>query len=69
LYTLDLTHKHIKELDIVAVRRPLCASDCRLNVFTHSGGKLIYDRERDTVEEMTLAEVCKLLGKNIKIVK
>ena len=30
---------------------------------------IVYDRNRDEVEEMTLEEVCKALGKNIKIVK
>ena len=29
----------------------------------------IFDRKRDEVEEMTLEEICKALGKNIKIVK
>lgn len=36
------------------------------------GAALIYDREKvekEKVEEMTLEEICKALGKNIKIVK
>lgn len=30
---------------------------------------IVYDRKRDEAEEMTLEEICKALGKNIKIVK
>lgn len=30
--------------------------------------KIIYQKDREVVEEMTMEEVCKLLGKNIKIV-
>ena len=53
--------------DIMAVRRPNEPSDCRFNAFEHKLGTLVYEREE--VEEMTLAEVCKLLGKNIKIIQ
>ena len=48
---------------------------CR-NVHTFDGAKsangdrIVYDREKiETVEEMTLEQVCKALGKNIKIIK
>ena len=65
----DLTDGDNKEFDIIAVRRPIKKSQCQFDAFKYKLGTLIYDRERDTVEEMTLAEVCKLLGKNIKIIK
>lgn len=55
------------EWDIMKVRRPKKNSDCCLNAFKYDFGTLIYERKE--VEEMTLAEVCKLLGKEIKIIK
>lgn len=54
--------------DIVAVRRPLDKEDCQFNAFDNNCGILKYERT-DEIEEMTLAEVCKALGKNIKIIK
>lgn len=56
-----------KDWDIVAVRRPECPRDCSLEAFDKKLGKLVYERKE--VEEMTLEEVCKALGKEIKIVK
>ena len=53
--------------DVVAVRRPNTQGACQFGAFKKQFGTLVYEREE--VEEMTLAEVCKLLGKNIKIVK
>ena len=53
--------------DIVAVRRPNEPCDCRPNAFDTKQGTLVYERKE--VEEMTLEEVCKALGKEIKIVK
>lgn len=53
--------------DIVAVRRPIHKSDCQFNTFEFEAGTIVYERKE--VEEMTLAEVCRLLGKEIKIVK
>lgn len=55
------------DFDIVAVRRPKVDAHCQLNAFEYSRGTLVYERQE--VEEMTLEQVCKLLGKNIKIVK
>lgn len=65
----DLTSNLIvdRDFDIVAVRRPKTKGDCQFEAFQYKWGTLVYEREE--VEEMTLAEVCKLLGKNIKIVK
>ena len=51
--------------DIVAVRRPVKPGDCRFSAFDEKVGELVYDRG----EEMTLEEVCKALGREIKIVK
>lgn len=53
--------------DIVAVRRPNKKGDCQFCAFDCEYGTLVYERKE--VEEMTLSEVCKLLGKEIKIVK
>lgn len=64
----DLTNRGtIDGWDIVAVRRPKYKEDCQFNAFKYELGTLVYERKE--VEEMTLAEVCKLLGKEIKIVK
>ncbi len=68
----DLTYKlccnHlVSEYDIMAVRRPREPGDCQFSAFDKELGELIYERKE--VEEMTLEEVCKLLGKEIKIVK
>ena len=64
----DLTSglKH-DEWDIIEVRRPQNKCDCCFNVMNSKCGTLIYKRKEP--EEMTLAEVCKLLGKEIKIIK
>ena len=67
--TDDLTSIHSTSRDIVAIRRPRYDSDCVFSAFEWEYGTLIYDREREETEEMTLAEVCKLLGKNIKIIQ
>lgn len=53
--------------DIIAIRRPVVKSDCQFIAFEYEFGYLVYERKE--AEEMTLAEVCKLLGKEIKIVK
>ena len=66
----DLTFKlNRPQYDIVAVRRPKEKSDCNFKAFTHEWGTLVYDRNHNEPEEMTLAEVCRLLGKEIKIIK
>lgn len=53
--------------DIVAVRRPESVYHCQFCAFEREYGILVYERKE--VEEMTLAEVCRLLGKEIKIIK
>lgn len=63
----DLTHSYLAGEDIIAVRRPKMPSDCQFSAFKEERGTLVYERKE--VEEMTLAEVCKLLGKEIKIVQ
>lgn len=56
-----------KEWDIMEVRRPKDPSDCKFSAIKFHHGELVYERKE--VEEMTLEEVCKALGKEIKIVK
>lgn len=60
---------YLGKYDIIAVRRPTESCDCCFDAMRGNAprGKLVYERKE--VEEMTLAEVCKLLGKEIKIVK
>lgn len=66
-YHDNLTNRFNSSYDIVAVRRPATRDDFSLNAFKYELGKLVYERKE--VEEMTLEQVCKALGKNIKIVK
>lgn len=68
----DLTYRSRicgDKLDIIEVRRPQVKSQCCFSALKSAKhyGTLVYERKE--VEEMTLAEVCKLLGKEIKIVK
>ena len=64
----DLTWVHKNpDYDVVAVRRPTCPKECTFSAFDSGYGELVYERKE--VEEMTLAEVCKALGKEIKIIK
>lgn len=63
----DLTSRVSEKWDVVAVKRPKDTQACSLQEFKCGRGTIVYEREE--VEEMTLAQVCKLLGKNIKIVK
>ena len=72
-----LDFKHIREdltdsfygekYDIMVVRRPKRNYECSFDAIHHDRGIIVY--ERKAVEEMTLAEVCKLLGKEIKIIQ
>ena len=64
-YNDDLTYVSYSPNDIVAVRRPN-KSFVEFDTFDNCQCTLVYERKE--VEEMTLAEVCKLLGKNIKII-
>ena len=66
----DLTHSAMKEYDIIEVRRPKEKCDCCFDAISscgHRRGTLVYERKE--VEEMTLEQVCRLLGKEIKIIK
>lgn len=67
----DLTDGYYgSEFDVVAVKRPEFFCDYRYDAFDKIPGKLVYERkETEDAEEMTLEEVCKALGKEIKIVK
>lgn len=71
-YNTDLTSTICSELDIIKVARGCnVISDIdHLNANSYIRGKLVFNSlNRDTVEEMTLEEVCDALGKEIKIVK
>lgn len=63
----DLCSSVSKEYDIIAVRRPNAKPHCSFDAFEYEWGTLVYERQE--VEEMTLEQVCKLLGKEIKIIK
>ena len=54
--------------DIIAVRRPKQPYHCQFCAFDEGLGELVYERGDET-EKMTLDEICKALGKEIKIVK
>lgn len=66
----DLTHTGFTgaDFDIVAVRRPMSERECSF-VWPKNEyfGPIVYERNEPI--EMTLEEVCKALGKEIKIVK
>lgn len=66
-FQTDLTHIFNHAFDIAAIRRPIGELACDFNAFECKLGILIY--ERSEPEEMTFTEVCKLLGKEIKIIK
>ena len=63
----DLTDVREVDWDIVAVKRPHKTYESQFDAFELEYGTLVYERKE--VEEMTLEEVCKLLGKEIKIIK
>lgn len=63
----DLSHTDAYDRDIMAVIRPVTIEDMSFDAFEKKLGRLVYERE-ETVE-MTIEEVCKALGKNVKIVK
>lgn len=60
---------YLGKYDIIAVRRPTESCACCFDAMRANAprGALVYERKE--VEEMTLAEICRLLGKEIKIVK
>lgn len=66
IYKLYCNHL-VSEHDIMAVRRPREPGDCQFSAFDEKLGELIYERKE--VKEMTLEEVCKELGREIKIIK
>lgn len=63
----DLTSVVSDDWDIIAVRRLTSPVGIDFRVFEYDRGTLVYERKE--VEEMTLEEVCKALGKEVKIVK
>ena len=67
-YKDDLTSVYgYEQYDVMAVRRPKVKGDCQFDAIKYDWGTLVYERKE--VEEMTLEEICRLLGKEIKIVK
>lgn len=66
--TSSLSSAPDSDWDIIAVRRPKEPYECQFCAFDNLYGELVYER-KDKPEEMTLEEVCKALGKEIKIVK
>ena len=60
---------YLGKYDIVSVRRPNESAACCFDAMRDNAPRGILVYERKEVEEMTLAQVCKLLGKEIKIVK
>ena len=66
-YDYHLLSKTYSHYDIMKVIRPMAVSDICYDAFEKKLGKLVY--ERDETVEMTIEEVCKTLGKNVKIVK
>lgn len=60
-----------REFDIMKVCRDVHCFNAAKDRFNGGIciGNILYDRDRDETEEMTLDEICKALGKNIKIVK
>lgn len=66
----DMLYGPNNNYDIMAIRRPSEYKGCSFygfEKFKKSKTTLVYERKE--VEEMTLEEVCKALGKEIKIVK
>ena len=66
-FSSNLIHNMHEDFDIIAIRRPIKKTDCTFKAFEYKSGILVYERKE--VEEMTLDEICKLLGKEIKIIK
>lgn len=67
MFLEDLSHVQMSAWNIVAVRRPTERHHCQFSAFEKEYGELVYERKGP--EEMTLEEVCKALGKEIKIVE
>lgn len=59
----------LKKLDIMKIYTPLFTNPCNNLDYTFHKDNLTCVWEREEVIEMTLAQVCKELGKNIKIIK
>lgn len=66
-YFENLKSKHVSELDIVAIYEPTGTGTIN-NILDGQYLRLIAERPEE-VREMTLDEICKELGYNVKIVK
>lgn len=66
---LKLKYRGLKEIDSFDIIKVLRPKDCTVLEHNWEYADLIWERKEVKVEEMTLEEVCKALGKEIKIVK
>lgn len=66
---LKLKHRGLKEIDSFDIVKVLRPKDYTVLEHNWEYADLIWEREEVEIEEMTLEEVCKALGKEIKIVK
>lgn len=66
-YDDDFTHSISTGPNIIAVRRVANICDLCYDAFDKKLGRLVWERE-EPVEEMTMDDVCKALGKRVKIV-
>ena len=75
--TYDTTNKHCSKYDIMKIWTQKDMSNLASMLeneehpWTDRFGELIYDRNNPKEEEveMTVAEICQMLGKNVKVVK
>ena len=73
-YDEDMTEMSNPEYDVVKVwtQKGLNSINCMLTtdwLSENRFGHLIWDRSKEEVVDMTLEEVCQVLGKNVRIVK
>ena len=64
--TYRASYRTNEDHDIIQVRRPQEKHECCFGASEGEYGTLVYNREEP--EEMTLEQVCRLLGKKIKII-
>lgn len=65
----DLTACDGYQFDIMKVIRPTKKCHCRFTGTVGNMGKLVYDRERDTVRELTIDEIEREFGIKVKFEK
>ena len=66
----NLLSRYHKDNDIMKVYKPECCKGCTLNSILEYVGTIIWERiEEEPIKEMTVADVEKLVGTKVKIVK